>query len=58
MTSANASRPRLDVADFTKSVEVKTSGPGHGRDLFATRDIAFCEPVLLEKAFMATWSHD
>lgn len=55
--SATSRQPRLDAADYVSNVEIRDS-PGRGRGLSATRDIAFGELILMEKAFCAVWSHE
>lgn len=52
--SLSAQHPRADIADFVNNVEARESSLG-GRGLFATKDIAFGELVLIEKAFCAIW---
>ncbi|GKT89204.1 TPR domain-containing protein (tetratricopeptide) [Colletotrichum tofieldiae] len=56
---ANLSRasPRADAASFTSKTEVKDS-TGRGRGLFASRDIAAGEVVMVEKAFCVVWGHE
>ncbi|GJC99102.1 tetratricopeptide [Colletotrichum higginsianum] len=49
--------PRADAASFTGKTEVKESA-GRGRGLFATRDIAAGEIVMVEKAFCVVWGHE
>ncbi|WQF84415.1 Putative SET domain, tetratricopeptide-like helical domain superfamily, SET domain superfamily [Colletotrichum destructivum] len=49
--------PRADAASFTSKTEVKES-VGRGRGLFATRDIAAGEIVMVEKAFCVVWGHE
>lgn len=55
--SSISHQPRIDAADYVSNVEIRDS-PGRGRGLFATRDIAFGELILLEKAFCAVWTHE
>ncbi|TDZ21194.1 putative protein lysine methyltransferase SET6 [Colletotrichum orbiculare MAFF 240422] len=49
--------PRADAASFTAKTEVKDSA-NKGRGLFATRDIAAGEIVMVEKAFCVVWGHE
>ncbi|KAJ0163839.1 hypothetical protein CTA2_2277 [Colletotrichum tanaceti] len=49
--------PRADAASFIGSTQVKESA-GRGRGLFATRDIAAGEVVMVEKAFCVVWGHE
>ncbi|KAF4627530.1 hypothetical protein G7Y89_g10624 [Cudoniella acicularis] len=50
-------RPRVDAASFTLNTKVGES-PGHGRGLFATRDMAFGEIILCEKPFCVIWGSE
>jgi tetratricopeptide (TPR) repeat protein len=50
--------PRVDVADYITNTTVKTSGPGRGRGLFATRDFQPGNLVMAETSYCCVWRRE
>ena len=50
-------RSRVDAASFVRNTHIKDS-PGRGRGLFAARDLAPGETILVEKALCVVWGHE
>lgn len=46
-----ATQPHVDVADYVVNTAIGMSAPGHGRGLFATRDLKAGDLIMAETAF-------
>ena len=53
-----AAGPRADVASFLSNTEVRDTDSSRGRGLFATCDLKFGDPIIVEKAFCALFSQE
>lgn len=56
--SVFVTQPRIDAADYDVNTVTKASGPGRGRGLYATKDLAPGDLILAETAFACTWADE